>query len=71
MSEIWSAPDAEPLAWFGPIPADLESAERPRPDPDLAERLRVRGLDLEFCHANYARYRAQQKRRVAGQGILF
>lgn len=66
---IWSDPDAEPLAWFGPPPGALPAA--PSFDPSLVERLRIRGLDLEFCKQNYARYRAQQKNRVKGQLELF
>lgn len=66
---IWSAPDAEPLAWFGSpsgsLPAALAS------DPDQVERLRIRGLDLAFCKQHYAHYKNQQKNRVKGQMNLF
>lgn len=70
MSNVWSAPSAEPLAWFGEAPTDVSSAVT-APDPDLAERLHIRGLDLAFCREHYAHYRTQQKKRVVGQGVLF
>lgn len=70
MSEIWSAPGAEPLAWFGEAPTDALSAVT-APDPDLAERLRTRGPDLASCRECGAEQRAQQKKRVESQGTLF
>ena len=70
MPEVWSAPDSEPLDWFG-SPPDSSSGVLGAYDPALVQRLRIRGEDLEFCRANYERYRQQQKKRVKGQGTLW
>lgn len=40
-------------------------------DPDLEEKLWCRAVMLEWLKENYPKFRAQQKRRVEGQGDLF
>lgn len=75
MSWTWSDPDAEPLEWFGPIPPQDGPAPDQTIDKDLAERLSVRVLMLQWVRENYKHYRARKKSeerdRKNGQGSLF
>lgn len=69
---VWSSEDGNdemPLHRFGPPPGALPGALSF--DPNLVERLYIRGLDLQFCRENYHKYLAQQKKQVEGQGTLF
>lgn len=61
MYETWSDPDAEPLEWFDSISSREWSTSDQAIDPDIAERLYVRGLMLQWVRENYPRYRAAKK----------